>query len=232
MGIAQARGRVVALTTGHAAVTPAWARALISPFAGPVGGVGGPLELATESGLVDWAIFYLRYSPYLSSKWPDGPVREEIAGDNAAYLLADLRRHASALRQGFWEFEFHQLLRAEGRTLWAAHAARANFGPSYRLSTFLRHRFRHGRLFAKTRIQQGTRSRLALVAGAPIVPLLLAWRAARRVGGDRHHLVRFAASLPLFLLMAGTWAAGEASGALAGSAKPVGPVVTSPRSAK
>lgn len=231
-GIARAQGRVVALTTGHTTVTPLWAKALVESFEGTAAGVGGPFELAAGSGLVDWGIFYLRYSPFLLSRCKDGVVAGEIAGDNAAYLLADLRRHESTMRQGFWEFEFHGLLRAEGRTLRAARSARAAFGPSYHLSTFLHHRFRHGQQFARARIEQRTRSRASVLVGAPLLPWVFAWRAANRLVASREHLSRFAVSLPLFLLMASAWAAGEAVGALAGDSTSVGPVVTSPRSAK
>jgi hypothetical protein len=53
------------------------------------------------------------------------------------------------------------------------------------------------------------------VLAAPIVPLVLAQRAARRVWPSGRDRGRFVVSLPWFLVLAGAWAAGEAWGALA-----------------
>ena len=215
-GIEQARGRIVALTTGHMIVGPLWAHALIEAFAGPVAGAGGPIDLMPGTGVVDWAIYYLRYSAFLPWRWPDGLVIRDLAGDNAAYRREDLQRHGHTFDRGFWEVEFHRRLQAEGRTLRAVSAASARLGPSYRFGAFLRQRLEHGRHFGHARAHDGSRSRLTLVAAAPLVPAVLAWRAARRVGIDRSHGFQFLVALPVFLIFAAAWAAGEALGAVAG----------------
>jgi hypothetical protein len=177
------------------------------------------MDLNPGSGLVDWAIFYLRYSAFLPGRMADGPVNGEIAGDNAAYFLEDLRRHGASFQRGFWEIEFHQLMRNEGRTLRASSGALAYFGPSFRFGTFLRQRFAHGRQFGDARVRRGERGRAAILAGAPCVPAILAWRAARRVQSHREHVGRFAQALPVFLMFATAWAAGEAAGALFGNSR-------------
>src|SRR5690349_7293196 len=61
-GIRQAQGRMVALTTAHMTVGRTWAGAITAPLVPPVAGVGGPIDVAPGAGLVDWAIYYLRYS--------------------------------------------------------------------------------------------------------------------------------------------------------------------------
>jgi hypothetical protein len=215
-GIARARGRIVALTTAQMIVPAGWARALVAALEPPVGAAGGPLEIAPATSPVDWAVFYLRYSAFLASGWTDGPTGGELAGDNAAYLLDDLRRHAQAFDRGFWEIDFHRILRGEGRTLRRVSAARAAFGRSFRLRTFLRQRFEHGREFSRTDVGGGRRSRLRVILRAPGVPIVLALRAARRVGlgSDTR---RFVVALPIFVLFATAWAVGEAAGALATS---------------
>src|SRR5215831_8927028 len=70
-GIRQAQGGAVALTTAHMTVGRNWARAITGPLVAPVAGVGGPIDLAPGAGLVDWAIYYLRYSTFLPSQWTD-----------------------------------------------------------------------------------------------------------------------------------------------------------------
>jgi hypothetical protein len=211
-GIERAQGSLVALTTGHMIVSPEWARALIGANASSAA-IGGPLELHDTARVSDWAVFYLRYSAFLASHWTDGPTAGELAGDNAAYRLTDLRRHAAAIAGGFWEVDFHRLLRADALTLWRTSAARASFGRSFHLWTFVKQRFSHGFTFGRSDVEQGRRSRIGLVLKAPLVPAVLAWRAARRVR-DTPHVRRFVAALPMFLVFASAWAAGEAAGAI------------------
>jgi hypothetical protein len=52
-----------------------------------------------------------------------------------------------------------------------------------------------------------------VLAAAPLVPAVLALRVARRVLPLGGHRWRFVAGLPLFLVLATAWAAGEAVGA-------------------
>jgi hypothetical protein len=213
-GVHVARGRAVAFTIGHLVVAPTWAHALVRGLQ-EAAAVGGPLVLADQTHIVDWAVFYLRYSAVLPSQLPDGPVDREIAGDNAAYARAALARHASTLTNGFWETEFHRHLRREGGRLSAASQATAAFCASSPFWCIARHRYAHGRYFGASRVVEGS-STLRIVSAAPLVPLVLAWRAARRVLPDREHQRRFLLALPLFLVFATMWAFGEAHGALTG----------------
>src|SRR5215208_437467 len=58
-------GRMVAFTTGHCLVSPAWANALIEALDAGATGAGGPLVIAKGTNALDWAVFYLRYSAVL-----------------------------------------------------------------------------------------------------------------------------------------------------------------------
>ena len=211
-GLGRARGRAVAFSIGHFVVTHSWARALINGLE-TADGVGGPLMLADDTGLVDWAIFYLRYSAFLPSQLPDGPVTGEIAGDNAAYAMTALTRAASSFADGFWEVEFHRRLRADGGALHATAQATAVFTAASPFWGMARHRYAHGRHFGAARVGHGS-SVPRVVLAAPLVPFVLAWRAARRVLRERQHRVRFVLALPLLIALAAAWSAGEARGAL------------------
>ena len=216
-GIRRARGRVVATTTAHTVVGTEWAAALVSAFDDPrVGGAGGPLRLAPDASAIDAAVFFLRYSAFLPSCLPEGVTTGELAGDNAAYLRADLLSDPHILEDGFWEVSYHQRLRAQGRLLVGRLEAVAAFGHAYPFGVIARHRFQHGRRFAAERISSNTRSRWRVLAAAPGVPIVLAARAVRRAYADSEHRGRVATALPGLLALAGAWAAGEAAGALAG----------------
>ena len=195
-------------------VEDGWARALMGALDPPAGGAGGPSgSIAPDAGPVDWAVFFLRYSAFLASGWTDGPTSGELAGDNAAYRREDLERHRATFERGFWEVDFHRCLRADGLILRRVAAARAALGRSFGLRMFLRQRYAHGREFGLTDVRAGRRGRAAIVLKAPAVPLAIAWRAGRRVGVGEDTW-RFAAALPIVLLFASAWAAGEAAGAL------------------
>jgi hypothetical protein len=211
-GMAEARGGAVALTTANVRVGPAWARALLAGLARNAAGVGGPIRLAPGTGAVGRAAYFLRYGAFMADR--GSPQPPEIAGDNAAYNRVDLLRHASTFQDGFWEVEFHRLMRAEGRPLAFSPDAAVEIGDAFGLGEFLRQRFRHG-----TRSGRYLTAVLGIPAwrsllATPLVPFVLAARIlrhARRVPGALPLAVR---AIPLILPMAAAWALGEAAGAL------------------
>ena len=213
-GAARTTGRVVAFTTGHCAPVEWWARSLLERIDEGAVGAGGPLGLAAAAGVVDRAVFYLRYSGFLPETLGDGRVEGEIAGDNAAYRRDALERHADLVSDGFWEVDFHRAVREDGGWIAASRDAVAWFGPSFPFRTIVRHRFEHGRHFAGSRVRRRETSRWRIVAVSPLVPAVLALRAARRVLPFRTHRMRFLSALPVFTLLAAAWALGEAVGAL------------------
>jgi hypothetical protein len=211
-GLHVAQGRAVAFTLGQMVVSETWARGLLRGLRRSHG-VGGPLMLARDVGITDAAVFFLRYSAFLPAMMPEGLVAGEIAGDNAAYRREPLDQYRPSVNEGFWEVDFHRRLRASGFTLGATAEATSMFCGGTRFSEIARHRYEHGHLFGRARVQRGE-TRLRILTAAPLVPFALAWRAARRVSRQPALRLRFALSLPIFLALAGCWAAGEARGAV------------------
>jgi len=210
-GLREARGTVVAFTIAQCRVGAGWARALIDGIRTGAAGVGGPLDVLPGTSATGRATFYLRYSAWLAST--DGPVRE-IAGDNAAYDHAALQAAWNDAGGAFWEVEAHERFRELGRTLVMRSDATAWFTDGTSLSSMAARRFAHGRHSGAFRVRQGIRTRWQMVVGAPLVPLVLFARVARRVAHARGHLPRFVTSLGAFLVLASAWAVGEAIGAL------------------
>jgi hypothetical protein len=212
-GIATSTGEVVALTTAHCFVTAGWARSILGAIENGAVAVGGPMRLASDSSNVDAAIFFLRYSAYLDGR-PDGPTHD-IAGDNCAYLRDRIPESAWSRKTGFWEVDVNREI-AESRDtiVWSAAAA-AEFGKSFSMRSIARHRFEHGRLFARARVSRGE-SRARIAGGSPLVPFVLLSRIARRVSRRPEYRKRFIASIPYILVLATCWASGEAAGAIDG----------------
>ena len=215
-GIERSSGRIVALTTGHFAVSETWAHELLAGVAAGARGAAGTFALSCDTSVTDWAIFYLRYSEFLVE--PDGTRLgiPNIAADNAAYDGDTLRQHVTTTHDGFWEVEFHRRLHAAGGTLALVPKATAVYERSFPFSTIASHRFRHGRHAGAWRAATGQPASWLLAAASPLVPFALASRVWRRVRGIAEHRTRFVRSLPQFMVLACLWAAGEALGAIAG----------------
>ncbi len=216
-GIRHSTGRVVVLTTGHFVVEPTWIDNLVAALKEGETGAAGGLRLATETSITDWAVFYLRYSEFLTE--PEQPRRgvSGIPADNAAYDGDAIRRFVKTSDDGFWEVEFHRQLRTAGASLAIVPGATASYSRSFPLATIARHRFHHGRHAGAWRAAHHERSRAAIVALSPLVPAALAMRTWRRVRTMAPHRRRFIRAIPTFLALAAMWAIGEAVGALAGA---------------
>ena len=216
-GIARSTGRVVALTTGHFAVEATWLASLTSALEGGEMGAAGRIDLADETAVTDWAVFYLRYSEFLRE-----PERIErgvsgIPADNAAYDGDAIRRFVTATDDGFWEVEFHRQLHAAGGSLAMVSGATAQYRRSFPFLTIAGHRYQHGRHSGAWRVSRNIRSVPAVVMAFPLVPFALAARTWRRVRSSAVHRSRFVRALPVFLALAFMWAVGEAVGALSGA---------------
>lgn len=211
------RGECVAFTLANCEVSEGWAREMLSALHAEAAGVGGPIECAPDLGLVDRAVYYLRYSAFLPSRVVDGLVSGEIPGDNAAYRHEALARHRDAIAEGFFEVLFHVRLRRDGGTLCMRRGAAATFLGGVSLGHAIRHRFAHGRHFGAWRVSAGQRCWWQIGLAAPVVPFLLALRAAGRVMRSTARRWHFVSALPMFLVIASAWAAGEAFGAVRGA---------------
>ena len=215
-GLSEARGRVVAFTIGQCVVGQSWASAMLDGVGSGAVGVGGRIGVRPGTAATGRATFYLRYSAWLGV--PDGPAHE-IAGDNAAYdhqALRAIRDHAG---DAFWEVEAHARFRALGKTLIVDPGATAWFTDRTGLGTMVARRFAHGRHSGAFRVRSGVRTRWQMVLGAPLVPLVLLVRVARRVARAPGHAAGFFSSMGAFLVLASAWAAGEAIGGFTAGAE-------------
>ncbi len=211
-GLVAAAGNVVAFTINQCTVQDGWARALMTGIANGDAGVGGPLQLAPDASRTARAVFFLRYSAFLGAPNAARRVVKDIAGDNAAYRRESLMRYGS-YAHGFWEVEAHQHLHADGETIAMVPGAAASFGGAPEALRFMRKRFAHGRHFGSWRVRLGGRTRWQMLMSAPLVPLVLLVRTARRASRFPGALQTLMGSAVHFLILASAWAAGEVAGA-------------------
>ena len=212
-GIRASRGDILAITTAHCVPRDGWLAAMMEAMARPVAGVGGAIDNDPRASVVDWAVFFCRYAPYMP------PIEEgfvaEIAGDNAAYRRSAIAACANAWSDGFWEATVHAELRRRGDRLWLAPDAVVCHQRSFAFTAFLRQRFVHGRRHGRDRCRElGFAARWLRALGSPLVPAVMLARIVRHVRRKRrggHELIR---ALPFVLAFLAAWTFGEAIGTI------------------
>ncbi|HET6566719.1 MAG TPA: glycosyltransferase [Rhodothermales bacterium] len=214
IGMEQAEGAVVAITTAHCIPAEDWVAQILQAHASdPAAGIGGAIESDDAAETTDWAIYFCRYYRFMQPLLPASV--HDIAGDNASYKRWALERYRAAWEEGFWEPDVHREILNDGGELRLAPQIVVRHKRSFSASGFLHNRFQHGRQFGQSKASRmGTGHRIAEALKSPLVPAVLLSRVVRTVLAKRRHLKPLARALPLIALFYTTWAAGEATGYL------------------
>jgi glycosyltransferase involved in cell wall biosynthesis len=220
-GIAAANGRVIALLDPFSIVAEDWTRAVLSAhetYAGPV--IGGAVDLhdASNQTLLTWAIYINEYGAFMP------PVRrgatDLVPGCNVSYKRTALFDGDRPRFHVFWKTFVNREIQARGSPLWLVPEVVVRLWKPIPFADFLVSRFDHGRCFAALRPpRRRTWSRLCRAAGSPLLPLLLSWRFGRAFWTKRRNRRKLIATLPLQILLFGSWAAGEGCGYLRGTGR-------------
>jgi hypothetical protein len=213
----EARGAIVAVTI--TACTPAadWLDAIAAAYRhAPADGIGGVIDCLPDAGIEDRALHFVRYTPYLPPV-AAGPVLE-IAGDNGTYTRGALEEWRAVIaRDGFWESEFNRHIRARGGVLRIEPSIRVTHTRSYSLAAFTQQRFRHGRIFGRTRGEGLPLSRRVVGAAiSPAVPIIMLLRAVSTISSRHRFDGRAMLAAPLAYWYFCCWAFGEDTGLLLG----------------
>lgn len=212
-GLRHASGGLVGLLASTVVPDPDWVARTLELHSDDGAAVGGAIEPGHGLRVVDWAVYFCRYAPYMLPL--AGNPHLEIPGDNASYRADVLASYQPLYEHGFWEPAVHRAMRADGHQLRMSpeRVVRHQAGATAR--GFCRQRFSHGRAHGRRRsTRPGPSQILRAVVSAPLVPPLLTLRAARTVVGKRRLHWRFACAAPFVLAFSCSWAAGELLGAL------------------
>jgi glycosyltransferase involved in cell wall biosynthesis len=214
-GIRQSAAEIVAITTAHCIPDTHWLTRLLQAHAAPVSAIGGAIEHAAPTGVVDWAIYFCRYSQYMLP-FPEG-FAPEIPGDNAAYKRAYLDQCQHVWRHGFWEPAVHAALKKAGCRLLLLPSIVVYHQQSFGFWGFMHQRFQHGRQFGGERtLRLSGLQRGLYIAFSPVIPCVLLYRIVRQVLTKRRHRTRLLVCPPLLMLFLLAWALGELRGYLRG----------------
>jgi hypothetical protein len=219
-GVARTRAGIIALLEDHCVPDVDWAARIIAAHTRNVGAVGGVIEKGAPPGgrrdtALNWALYIADYSRYMGPL-PEGPAAT-VSDCNSSY-----KRSALEEVRETWSTEFHEnvvnaALQSRGRALWFDPSIVVREQRSLGWRAALTDRFTFGRLFGATRAETiPFPRRLALVLSSPVLPPLLAVRAARNLIARRRHLSALAKVLPALGIISMAWVLGEATGYLTG----------------
>lgn len=217
-GVSRCSGEVIAITTAHCIPAQDWISEIMKAHKSSYAAVGGAIECEEGVSLVDWAIYFCRYTPYM--KPFSAGVMQEVPGDNASYKRKALTGCKGLLEDGFWETVINARLRSDGMLLFSSPSIVVYYKKSFRTINFIRQRFRHGIHFGTTRAADiSPLMRTAYTILAPMIPFVFFSHIARRVLKKKRHLMEFVLTSPILFLFLISWATGEFYGYLSSSWK-------------
>lgn len=214
-GIREARGAIVAMTTGRCRAEPGWREALRRAHGGSAAAVGGAIEYAGSDRAIDRAVFFCEYGRYGRPFARGRSV--DLPGQNVSYSRAAIDAVAALVDAASWEPLWHWELDARGFELVRDPAIAVRMVRAFTLRGFLAERYHYSRAFAGQRVAgRSWAVRLAYAAATPLLPPLLMVRFLRQILAKRGRVLELLALMPYLLLFTIPWAAGELAGYVAG----------------
>lgn len=210
-----ATGTAVAVIEDHVMVPDGWAPRLLAEIAQGAVAVGGSIENAATSTLLDRAAFLCEYSHCLRPL-KEGPATW-LTGNNVAYRRDVLSKYQDVADEGRWENHLHDRMRADGIELICRPDICVAHKKHYTFAEYFSQRYLYSRSYAGARAAQlpiGARLICALASAA--LPPVLLWRIVTRVyakTGDAGVLFQ---SSPLLVAFVLAWAWGDVVGSAAG----------------
>lgn len=217
--LAKAKGELIAILDPYSIVSPTWIATLRSAHQRhPNRAIGGPVELdgALTRSLSDWAIYINEYGMFLP------PMTEQemelLPGCNVSYKRAALFDGSRPRFAELWKTFVNDQLRDSDDGLLIEPNLIVALDKSICITDYLVTRFDHGRCYgAMSSEGMSLASRGIRVLAAPVLPLVLLLRWARRYWSRGRYRSKLIATLPLQLLMFGCWVVGETVGRVFGA---------------
>lgn len=213
--LSEARGEIILLTEDHCRPHPGWVRTLVDAQRPGRAAVGGTVTTDPDATAVEWAFYLVDFFRYLP------PVEAGTAPSLTVCNVSYRREHLEAIHH-LWEDFFHETmvneaLRSRFGPLWIQPDARVRMRRRVGFREAIRERYAFGRLFGATRcrfVSTGRRVLYSLLA--PLLPILLLGRMARKVLRSPGTGARFARALPVLVALVAAWSLGEWLGYVTG----------------
>jgi hypothetical protein len=198
----------VAVIEDHVIVPADWARRMLDALGDADKVVGGSVENAATSTVLDWAAFLCEYSHCLPPL-PSGAV-EWLTGNNVVYPRALLERYAAVVHAGKWENHLHDTLRQAGVPLVCRPEIVVGHKKHYTFSEYLSQRYLYARSYAGARVANASLPVKAVYGLAALVlPPVLFYRTVARILKKGRHKEWLFRSVPLIAVFVCSWGLGE-----------------------
>ncbi len=216
VGLALARGRIVALTEDHAIPADDWCERILEAHQCPFDAIGGAIENGVDRPL-NWAWYYCDFGRY-GRPFPEGDVR--YASDvNISYKRETLERVRDVWRDTYQETTVNWTLQERGGTISLdPRPVVYQHRPSMPFRRALAERVQWARVFAETRAARvGGGKRLLYALITPLLPALLSVRVLGHMLRQRRNAGQVFKAMPLVFGLVVGWSLGELIGYLTGA---------------
>ena len=215
VGLAAARGEIVALVEDRGVPRPGWAEGVLAAHADlPHAVIGGPIDIA-RPGRLAWAVYACDFGRYQPPVEP-GP-RGYVSDVNVSYKRHAIEATRELWRERYQETIVHWALLDAGETLFLSDRfVVEQMRDGLALAPLIGERFTAGRFFAATRARGASPGvRLLRALAAPALPFVVLARHLRlRRGAGRRRPPLGTALLVGVLLVASS--CGELAGEISG----------------
>lgn len=214
--IAEAHGKIVAITEDHCIPPPEWYQQVLNAHAhNPAPAIGGAVDNGAIDRIVDWAVFFCEYSNFISPV--DEGVVHDLPGPNVSYKREALEPLRDLIKDEYWETFVHGELESKGSKLWSDPSVKVIHKKHFRFQDFLAERFHYSRAFAGTRNESmSVAKRIVYFFASALLPPILLLRISKRVFKHKEHVPKFAVCMPYILIFMIAWAVGESIGYASG----------------
>jgi len=211
-----ARAPAVAVIEDHVIVPMGWARQMLDALGDAPRVVGGSVENAATTTLLDWAAFLCEYSHCLP---PLQAGRAEwLTGNNVIYPRALVLKYEAILKAGKWENHLHDALKRDGIELVCRPDIVVGHKKHYTFGEYLSQRYFYARSYAGARVAGASLSvRAAYGVAAFALPPVLLYRTVTRILGKGRHRGLLVRSIPLISAFVMAWGWGEVVGSWRGA---------------
>jgi hypothetical protein len=215
IGIAESRGRVVALIEDDCVARADWAQAVVRAHLGPDAAVGGAVEPGPYARGLDWCVFFCDYGRFMLPL-ASGPAMA-LAGNNMSYKRAALAEIPAVAGDEFQEVFVHRALAQRRVPMRTDPSVVVVVGGSWRWAHVTSVPYHHGRAYAAARVEGQRMWRRVLMSLLALpLPALKVARVAREVLSRRRLIAPLIVSLPWVVLLSTSWSIGESAGYLLG----------------
>ena len=216
IGMAEAKGKMIAVLEDHCNVAPNWFETIARAHQTGISAVAGPVENGSADRIVDWAVFFCEYAPFMAPMLRGSA--EHIPGNNVAYDQKLLQHILPLLQAELWESFIHQKLKELGVQFFCDPEMIVYHKKAFGFGYFMKQRYHYSRSFAGMRLTASPWwKRLAYACSAPLLLPILAVRIAKTVKEKGCHTKEFVCSIPAIGVFLISWVIGEAVGALCGA---------------